>query len=385
MNDWEYQLGAEELTARGRQDLFDSGILHWFNYGHLFDPSARTVARTTTQYRMLQSAENFMAGFFGLDWKQNITLEVIIEEEGFNNTLVGANACPNANNERSEGGSAASKIWQKKYLAEATKRFQKWSDPSWTVDDTYNAQTMCPYETVALGYSPFCSLFDWEEWKGFEYSLDLGYHGNNGFGSPTGRAVGIGYVQEVLARLQGHVVDIPAGSSQVNTTLDSNPETFPTGQQIYLDFSHDTNLMSVLTAFGLKQFSAFLPSDGPPKDQQLIVSRLQPFGARFVLEVIKTPRPVCAKRPVHADQSAYEEDDDEETTYVHFVVNQRTIPLGRSFPECGDRDDGWCELKTFLQVQEAGLEKADFEYSCYGNYTVPEYGDVDDGVITKEN
>jgi len=42
----------------------------------------------------------------------------------------------------------------------------------WTVEDTYAAQTMCPYQTVAYGYSRFCGLFAYDEWAGFEYSAD---------------------------------------------------------------------------------------------------------------------------------------------------------------------------------------------------------------------
>ena len=35
-------------------------------------------------------------------------------------------------------------------------------------------QQMCPYETVALGYSKFCELFTEEEWEGFNYACVSG-------------------------------------------------------------------------------------------------------------------------------------------------------------------------------------------------------------------
>ena len=35
INDWQYTLGAEILIARGRQELFDSGVLFYYNYGQL--------------------------------------------------------------------------------------------------------------------------------------------------------------------------------------------------------------------------------------------------------------------------------------------------------------------------------------------------------------
>lgn len=113
---------------------------------------------------------------------------------------------------------------------------------------------------MAFGYSAFCDLFTYEEWKGFEYSIDLAFAGNNYFQSPTGKAVGIAYVEEVLARLHNHV--LTNTDTQANLTLDNNTTTFPLNQSLYFDFSHDTNIAAVLTAFNLTQFDQFLPPDG---------------------------------------------------------------------------------------------------------------------------
>jgi hypothetical protein len=72
LNNWTYTLGAEILVARGRQELFDSGVLFYYNYGALYNTSTKIIARTTTQDRMLKSAEYFMTGFFGLEWTHNV-------------------------------------------------------------------------------------------------------------------------------------------------------------------------------------------------------------------------------------------------------------------------------------------------------------------------
>lgn len=37
------------------------------------------------------------------------------------------------------------------------------------------------YETVSLGFSHWCSLFTYEEWQGFEYSLDIAFAGSIAF------------------------------------------------------------------------------------------------------------------------------------------------------------------------------------------------------------
>jgi hypothetical protein len=263
LNDWTYQLGAEILVPVGKQELFDSGTLHYYQYGHLYpNNGSKILVRSTTQDRMTQSAEYFLAGFFGLQWPSNATLMLAIEHWPgvWNNTLAGYYNCANSNNFRSAGGHNATVEWYTKYLANATERLNKLSPGfDWTAEDSYNAQSLCAYETVALGFSQFCSLFTYQEWQGYEYSIDINFAGGNGFQSPTGRAIGIGYVQEILARLQHHTIDAPI--AQINFTLDNSSTTFPLDQSINLDFSHDTNIMSILTAFGLEQFAQFLPAD----------------------------------------------------------------------------------------------------------------------------
>jgi hypothetical protein len=68
------------------------------------------------------------------------------------------------------------------------------------------------------------------------------------------------------------------------------------------------------------------------------------------------------------------------TKYIHFILNQRTIPLHRSFPECEERDDGWCELDTFLAVQNKSYELSQYDWSCNGDYPAVPYGNITDGV-----
>lgn len=376
------------LVARGRQELFDSGILHWYNYGRLYDPSTRIIARTTTMDRMLQSAENFMAGFFGLNWRDNATIEAVVEAAGFNGSASAYGQCPNCVKPLSNTASDAVDRWMNIYLHGATRRLrQHVHGYNFTVEDLYNMQQLCSYETVAFGFSRFCQLFTHDEWKGREYIEDLQWYGDHSFGSPTARAVGIGQVIETLARMEGHVVDASAGSSSssssMNMTLDGNEKTFPTNQTLYFDFSHDTQMMTVLTAFGLRQFAQYLPPTGPPQHQQLVASHITPFAARFAIEVITAPRPVLARRPRHgaSQAGAYNlSAPARETRYVHFLVNQRTVPLGKSFADCGDHDDGWCEFETFLKWQRGNVKKARFEDSCFGNYSEVPYGVVMDGV-----
>ncbi|CAO2657967.1 Nn.00g072270.m01.CDS01 [Neocucurbitaria sp. VM-36] len=372
LNKWKFMLGAEILVPNGKQELFTSGTLHYYHYGHLYpNNGSKIVVRSTTQRRMTESAEYFLAGFFGLGWTQNATLELGIEWPGFNNTLAGYKNC---NHTSWPMAREALMEWVGVYLHDAHQRFRDniSGDLDWTLSDTYNAQALCSYETVALGFSHWCGLFTYEEWEGYEYGLDIGFQAGTGFASPVGRAIGIGYVQEVLARMQHHVITDP--SAQINVTLDNNTSTFPIDQNINLDFSHDAGITSILVAFGITQFNDVLPTTHILKDRQFIMSHLQPFAGRLDIEIIKAPAPVNARR---TDANIYLEG--KPTSYVHFILNQRTIPLGRSHKECGDRDDGWCELEAFLKVQQKQIELADYDYACFGEYADPKYGDITDG------
>lgn len=207
----------------------------------------------------------------------------------------------------------------------------------------------------------------------YEYAKDLEFAAGAMFQSPTGRALGAGYVAEILARLQHRLIDKPI--AQVNITLDSNPKTFPLDQALNFDFSHDTNIASILTAFGLTQFAPVLPKDRIERNRALKVSHLTPFGARLDMEVIETPKPLRGSR-----KPGNEWEEGGVTRYMHFVLNQRTIPLGKSYPQCGDRDDGWCELGTFIEVLETKVEEAQYEYSCFGDWEATPYGSITNGV-----
>ncbi|KAH8697078.1 histidine phosphatase superfamily [Talaromyces proteolyticus] len=383
LNSWTYQLGENELTVRGRQELFDSGILHYYNYGQLYNPGSNLIARTTTMVRMLQSAESFLYGFFGSKWTQNVTLEAIIDSTGFNNSMGGDQMCTNAGNGRGQTSGSATDQWKSIYLQDATLRFQNQSSgrsANWTVDDLNDVQSLCAYETSAFGYSPFCLLFTWDEWLGFEYTLDIQFYGNNGFASPVGRAIGLGFVEELIARLIQHLPDPPDDSIAFNTTLDDNNSTFPLNQTIYFDFSHDTEIFSMMTALGLSKFGKYLSPTELATNRSLVVSNITPFGGYFLFEVIKAPYPVLDQRPRNSSDSPYDTSGNS-TSYVHMIMNQRTIPLGESIPDCGARDDGWCELQTFINFQQQNVDKANYNASCFGDYSTPGYGNITDGAI----
>ena len=84
---------------------------------------------------------------------------------------------------------------------------------------------------------------------------------NHAWGSPYARASGAGLVNEIIARLTDAPVLLGSGT---NSTLDSNPATFPTNKSFYADFSHDNNLATLLPALGL-DWETDLPTEADVK------------------------------------------------------------------------------------------------------------------------
>lgn len=154
------------------------------------------------------------------------------------------------------------------------------------------------------------------------------------------------------------------------------PSTFPTNQVLNFDFTHEVNLFSVLTAFSFTQFAPLLDTQNYQANRNLIVSHMVPFGCRLDIELIDSPQPIKAQRSP-SDANPYMSGGP--TTYIHFVLNQRTLPLYPGIKACGDRSDGYCELTTWMNFQQDAAKKANYNYSCYGNYSALPFDSVTNG------
>jgi hypothetical protein len=146
--------------------------------------------------------------------------------------------------------------WRTVFGPRIAKRLNKWA-PGADLDESHiwHLMSICPIETQLLQKpSPFCGIFTKDEWLNFEYYGDLEKFYDTGFdnpftneyhadadsdsryGEPLGPVQGVGYVNELIARLTNSPVQ---DRTQVNHTLDSNPATFPLGRAFYADFTHE--------------------------------------------------------------------------------------------------------------------------------------------------
>ncbi|POS88367.1 hypothetical protein EPUL_000106 [Erysiphe pulchra] len=414
LNSWQNPFDRGSfLTGPGAASQFAAGVNFWNQYGRIlynassgqlaYNPNfpngtARppVVLRTTEQSRIHNSQINWALGFFGSSsqpkpdpFLTNATqpYEVVIipeetKEKG-NNTLAPYISCKNflSKTELRRMGSLLQKDYIEDYITEAKERVQNLAPDGLNLnkDDVHAMQLLCAYETAFIGASSFCKLFSEEEWSGFARSAEILFYYTFNYGNPTGRAQGIGYVQEMLARLNHSL--ITSSSSSVNSTLTGNPATFPTNQAFYADFSHDDVLISALAALSIEYFHSppNVTQYPPESDSKHTLSQVIPFGARLVTETIGCDSANPKPRRFPTIHYKFGQDGYEASKATHKFVRMRLnngiVPLNTIRDGvCGDektgRIDGMCALKDFVSNQEKITALANYQYACFANYTI---------------
>lgn len=341
LNDYEYTLGADQLSTLGQQEMVNAGIKFYQRYKELAKHSIPFV-RTAGQERVVNSAYNWTLGYqqavqegknsgktaFPLD------IEVIPEGADYNNTLSIDN-CPAFS---STPGDDAQTKWIDIFVPNITARINTDLPLANLSDsDTISLMDLCAFNTVASPtgkISDFCYLFTTTEWHQYDYYQSLGKYYGYGPGNPLGPTKGVGYVNELIARMTNSPVK---DETTTNHTLDTDPSTFPIGKNytLFADFSHDNDMMNIFSAFGL--FNATIPLSNetfssPEETSGFSASWVVPFAARAYFEKVK-----C--------QGVEEE-------MVRVLVNDRVLPL----ETCGGDARGLCKLSKF--VESLGFARA---------------------------
>ncbi|KAL6706303.1 hypothetical protein ACN47E_005593 [Coniothyrium glycines] len=357
LGDWTYKLGAELLTPFGRSQNFLLGVAYRELYGHLLNnfTAAGTIPvfRTQSQDRMVKTAQNFAAGFFGIpEFLDQVNIEILVETPNVNNSGAAYEVCPNSNiaSRGSVGSAVASKFAANAFNATIARLQSQVSGINFTATDAIAMLQLCSYETVALGYSAFCNLFSEEDFLNYEYYYDLSFYYNNGFGSPVAAAQGKGYLDEFLARFTGK---FPAANSALNETFDNSTTYFPLAQSIYADATHEVIVLDTLTAFNLTALFKGPPLSAGGNQQQnaFVASKLVAFATHFTAQVLSCPAYQPSKQ-------------------MRFIVNDAVVPVNESYPGCPADPNGLCSFDNVVAVLQRRSAEIDFEYDCHGNYTV---------------
>ncbi|TFK46995.1 acid phosphatase [Heliocybe sulcata] len=330
---FQYDLGTDDLVALGAAQSNEAGATSFERYSALVNESSLPFVRASGSTRVEDSARNWTAGFGEASGNVYVPKLSLIIDESLNDTLDDS-MCTNAGN-----SDAQTDQWLSVFAPNITSRLNAAAPGANLTDtDTYNLMSLCPFETVAKEQvSEFCGLFSDEEWSGFQYMGDLDKYYGTGYGQELGPVQGVGYINELLARLTGEPVQ---DQTQTNRTLDSDPATFPLNRGIYADFSHDNEMIPIYSAMGLFKQAAPLDPTDPDPSRTWLATHLVPFSARMAVEKVG-----C-----------------EGKEYVRVLVNDAVQPL----EFCGGDENGLCELGAFVESQAYARNNGDGDWEkCF--------------------
>ncbi|KAH7030871.1 histidine phosphatase superfamily [Microdochium trichocladiopsis] len=349
LRDYKYKLGADELSTFGEEQLVNSGTRFYHRYRDLARKSTPFV-RSADQHRVVESARFWAKGFHQSrkqdkqadsdNYPYNI-LE-IPEYRPHNNTL-SPDTCP-AFELGSDLGHKAQEVFAGVFATPITARLNdNLPGANLSAADTISLMDLCPYETVADRYgrpSRICDIFSPQEWADYDYFQSLGKWYGYSSGNPLGPTQGVGFANELIARLTRQPVD---DHTTTNSTLDSSPETFPLDQSLYADFSHDNDMAAMFGALGLYNATApldkYTRQDPRETTKGFAASWTVPFGARMYVEKM------TCRADGDAASSAQARAEEEANELVRILVNDRVIPL----QNCGADELGRCELDRFVE------------------------------------
>lgn len=333
--------------------------------------------RASDQRRVVESAENFAQGFYDARMDASIyprksdktpskdddnnskhpySILSIPETNGQNSTLSHNHQCPAF--ERDQPGIIAQRTFAATWLP--TVRARLLTDlpgSALTLPETIYLMDLCPFTTVASpphtnnssssrNISPFCNLFTPTEWAQYDYFQTLGKYYGHGSGSPLGPTQGVGWVNELIARLTRSPVHDSTSTNRTLDEADNKAGTFPLGRKLYADFSHDNEMISIFAAMGLYNTTdettttttSSIKTTAPPEldagrvmDEREMggygAARMVPFAGRMVVEGMD-----CA--------------DAGGGPMVRVVMNGRVLPLEM----CGGDEAGRCSLDAFVDA-----------------------------------
>ncbi|KAK4217437.1 putative histidine acid protein [Rhypophila decipiens] len=309
----------EILTRVGKLEATQLGVDLSFRY-----PELRLPRRiwTSSAERTFKSAQALVRGFE----LQDNTINVVSVDESKQsgaNSLTPYKSCPGYS---SSAGSDQSSHYLEKFTKPIMARLNALAPGfDFTADDVYGMMQLCGYESVTRGSSPFCSLdlFSPDEWLAWEYTEDIRYHYNVGYGSPVAGVFGLPWFNTSASLLMA------ANSSST--------------EDLYFSFTHRELPPAVLVAMGLFNNSAFggtgdsindtMPLDRINHRRAWKSSHILPFLSNIAIEKLQ-----CEESHGFGDGE-----------YYRVLVNGAPQEL----PDCADGPGTTCSREGFSSYVQA--------------------------------
>lgn len=284
------------VRASGDEDLLDDRVILTAKYWRLGFTGGGFPAGTFASSADVRAAASSLPA-----------PQVIFSEQAGQNNTLDVSSCTNENNIPSaQGEKGAQQAYaqttilpivgvrlQNRLIASGAKGLNL------TGTDMINLASLCSFETLGratvtngrlgIAQAPFCSLFNETEWPILGYAFDVGKWTGAGYGNPYYKALGQGFLRELVARFTGKSPPLDSPTS-LNSTIDGRATKFPlpnqlTGPMVYFDGSHDNNIGPIAAAASLFAGPALSTSyNAQAQPHSWIFSRIAPLQGKIVFE-----------------------------------------------------------------------------------------------------
>lgn len=335
---WQPPISDEEvslLTRVGRLEATQLGVDLNFRYPNFSVPKQ---IWTSSASRTVKSAKSLARGLEKEDGDLKVNSIYESEESGAD-SLTPYKACPLYS---SSAGSKQADEFKKVYTKPLVARLHAAAPKfNFTDKDVFGMQQLCGYETVIRGKSPFCSLdlFSPDDWLAWEYSEDIRYHYNVGYGSNVAGYNGLPWLNAT-------------GQLLMKDGKDDKTD------DLLVSFTHREMPPMVIVAMGLFNNSQFggggnvndtMPTDRINYQRAWKSSNLLPFLGNIAIERLS-----C--RGSHG----YDDGD-----YYRALVNSAPQPL----PSCADGPGTSCSADSFSKCLKERVEMfSGFTTACNATY-----------------
>ncbi|KAI1769272.1 histidine acid phosphatase [Hypoxylon sp. FL1150] len=271
-------------------------------------------------------------------------IEVVRVNEGLHdgaNNLVPYKACP----EYREPGIDIATPFRELFTKPIKARFNALAPAyNFTTTDVVGMMLLCGYESAIQGSSPFCNLdlFPPDDWLGWEYTDDIRYNYDVGYGNYVSGPVGFPWVNATAQLLLQETAE----------------------QDMYVSFAHRTLPSMALVVLGLFNNTAFVGS-GPGVNESLPLDHINPHRAWRTSNISPDLGNVVIEKLVC--EGSYGFDDGE---YYRVLGNHAP----QAIPGCSE-GPGWsCSRSGF----EALLQEKEERYYGYSKWCQVDYDNSTD-------
>ncbi|GAP88887.1 putative acid phosphatase [Rosellinia necatrix] len=324
----------ELLTRVGRVEAAQLGATLTFRYPNLRLPGH---VWTSSAERTYKSAQSLVRGLETDDDGIRV-VSVYESEQAGANSLTPYKSCPAYS---PSAGSEQSSAHLAKFTAPIAARLSALASGfNFTSNDVYGMMELCGYESVVRGSSPFCDLdlFSPDDWLAWEYTADIMYHYNVGYGNPASGVVGLPWLNATAGLLLSDDSD----------------------EDMYVSFTHRELPPMVVVAMGLFNNSAFGGGSEAAINDTMPLDRINYHRAWKSSHILPFLGNLAIERLSCKGTHGY--DDGE---YYRVLVNSAPQPL----PDCADGPGTSCSRSGFERyIQDRVAMFQGFSEKCGVDY-----------------